>query len=159
MLARSVVLSSFTSTQYSVTYSPLSVFLGFSSVYGWNLETVNRKVQNYAMKTNLLDISHFNWKQMWNWMNSTRWFGLECLMPLSTILPRGCHGHDCVVVGFTTTFAISAYHHWSCKFESCAGKMYFIQHYVIKFICDLQQVGGFLRVLQFPPPIKLTATI
>ena len=28
-----------------------------------------------------------------------------------------------------------------------------IQHYVIKF------VGGFLWVLRFPPPIKLTATI
>jgi hypothetical protein len=32
-----------------------------------------------------------------------------------------------------------------------------IQFYVIKFICDLREVGGFLRVLQFPPPIKLTA--
>jgi hypothetical protein len=30
-----------------------------------------------------------------------------------------------------------------------------IQHYVIKFVSDLQQVGGFLRVLWFPPPIKL----
>ena len=33
------------------------------------------------------------------------------------------------------------------------------QHYVIKFVSDLRQVGGFLRVLWFPPPIKLTATI
>ena len=32
-------------------------------------------------------------------------------------------------------------------------------HYVIKFVGDLRQVGGFLRVLPFPPPIKLTATI
>ena len=31
-----------------------------------------------------------------------------------------------------------------------------IQHYVIKFVSDLRQVGGFLRVLRFPPPIKLT---
>jgi hypothetical protein len=30
-----------------------------------------------------------------------------------------------------------------------------IQHYVIKFVSDLQQVGGFLRVLLFPPPVKL----
>ena len=28
-----------------------------------------------------------------------------------------------------------------------------------KFVNDLWQVGSFLRVLQFPPPIKLTATI
>jgi hypothetical protein len=38
-------------------------------------------------------------------------------------------------------------------------EVYSIQHYVIKFVSDLQQVGGFLRVLQFPPPTKLTATI
>ena len=36
---------------------------------------------------------------------------------------------------------------------------YSIQHYVINIVKDLWQVGGFLRVLQFPPPIKLTATI
>jgi hypothetical protein len=34
-----------------------------------------------------------------------------------------------------------------------------IQYYVIKFVSDLQQVSGFLRVLQFPPPIQLTITI
>ena len=39
------------------------------------------------------------------------------------------------------------------------GEMYSIQHYVIKFVSDLRQVGGFLQVLRFPPPITLTATI
>jgi hypothetical protein len=39
------------------------------------------------------------------------------------------------------------------------GEMYSIQHYVIKFISDWQQLGGFLQVLWFPPPIKLTAMI
>ena len=34
-----------------------------------------------------------------------------------------------------------------------------IQHYVIKFVSELWQVNGFLRVLLFPPPIKLKATI
>ena len=28
-----------------------------------------------------------------------------------------------------------------------------------KFVSDLRQVGGFLPVLPFPPPIKLTVTI
>ena len=41
--------------------------------------------------------------------------------------------------------------------ESRSGRG--VQHYVIKFVSDLRQVGGFLRVLRFPPPIKLTATI
>jgi hypothetical protein len=39
------------------------------------------------------------------------------------------------------------------------GEVYSIQLYVIKSVSDLRQVSGFLRVLQFPPPIKLTATI
>jgi hypothetical protein len=44
-------------------------------------------------------------------------------------------------------------------FESRSGEVYSIQHYVIKFVSDLQQIDGFLRVLPFRPPIKLTATI
>ena len=39
------------------------------------------------------------------------------------------------------------------------GEVYSIQHYVIQFVSDLSQVGGFLWVLLFPPPLKLTATI
>jgi hypothetical protein len=34
-----------------------------------------------------------------------------------------------------------------------------IQHYVVKYVSDLREVGGFLRVLLFPPLIKLTAII
>ena len=39
------------------------------------------------------------------------------------------------------------------------GKVYSIQHYVMKFVSDLRQVTSVFRVLRFPPPIKLTATI
>ena len=38
------------------------------------------------------------------------------------------------------------------------GEVYSIQHYVIKFVSDLRQVGGFIRLLRFPPNINLTAT-
>jgi len=38
-------------------------------------------------------------------------------------------------------------------------EMYSIQLYVIKFVSDLRQVGGFLRVLRFRHIIKLTAKI
>jgi hypothetical protein len=34
-----------------------------------------------------------------------------------------------------------------------------IQHYVIKFVGDLQQGVGFLLVIWFPPPLKLTAMV
>ena len=39
------------------------------------------------------------------------------------------------------------------------GEVSSIQLYVIKFVSDLRQVGGFLPVLWCPPPIKLTTTI
>ena len=37
------------------------------------------------------------------------------------------HGCDSMVVGFTTTYAISAYHHWCGEFESQSGRD--VQHY------------------------------
>ena len=43
---------------------------------------------------------------------------------------------DRMVVGFTTTHAISAHHHYRCEFESRSDKVYSIQHYVIKFVSD-----------------------
>jgi hypothetical protein len=70
---------------------------------------------------------------------------------------RGHRGRDHMVVGFTTTYAISAYDHSYCEFESRPWRG--VQHYVIKFPSDLRQVGRFLRVLRFPPSIKLTTTI
>ena len=70
---------------------------------------------------------------------------------------RGCHGLDRIVVDLpvlsvpiTTNVVISNLVH---------DEVYSIQHYVIKFVSDLRQVSGFLRVLRFPPPIKLTSTI
>jgi len=51
----------------------------------------------------------------------------------------------------TTTNAVSS--------NTAHGEECLIQHYVIKFVSDLRQVGGFSRVLRLPPPIKLTNTI
>ena len=39
------------------------------------------------------------------------------------------------------------------------GEMYSIQHYVIKFVSDMRQVGSFHRILWLPPLIKLTTMI
>jgi hypothetical protein len=39
------------------------------------------------------------------------------------------------------------------------GEVYSIQHYVIKFVNDLQWVGGFFQLLWFPSPIQLTTKI
>ena len=98
----------------------------------------------YDLNLFLVDIIYFT--------DNNRW----CIKPIE----HGGHcGHDCLVVGFITTYAISAYHHWSCEYESRSDEVYSAQHYVIKFVSDLLQVGGFLQALRFPPPIKLTATM
>ena len=55
-------------------------------------------------------------------------------------------------MAFTTTCATGAYQHWYCEFESRSG--WRVQHYVIKFVSDLGQIGGFIRVLRCPPPSK-----
>jgi hypothetical protein len=50
----------------------------------------------------------------------------------------------CMVVGFTTTYAISAYHHWRCELESCSWR-----GILDTTVCD--EVSDFLLVFQFPP--------
>ena len=60
-----------------------------------------------------------------------------------------------MVVRFTTIYAIRAYHYESCEFES---RWWWGVLYVIKLANGFQQVGGFLLVLLFPSPIKLTTT-
>jgi len=45
-----------------------------------------------------------------------------------------------------------------CKINNLSKSLNPFRRGVIKFVSDLRQVGGFLRVLRFPPPIKVTAT-
>ena len=54
-----------------------------------------------------------------------------------------------MVVEFTTTYAISAYHR-CCEFESRSRLG--VQHYMEKFVSDLRQVGGFSP----GPPVSST---
>ena len=70
---------------------------------------------------------------------------IYCFLPQLCIYFRGRHGRDRIVVGFTTAYAIIVYHHWCCEFESRSGRG--VQHYVIKFVSDLRQVGDFPLVL------------
>jgi hypothetical protein len=59
-------------------------------------------------------------------------------LKLHTEHGTGHRGLDRMVVGFTTTYATSAYHHWCCEFESRSGRG--VQHYVIKFVSNLVRV-------------------
>jgi len=57
-----------------------------------------------------------------------------------------------MVVGYTTTCAITT--NVVCSYPAHC-EVYSIQHYVIKYVSDLQQTSDFLRVFCCPPPIKL----
>jgi hypothetical protein len=72
---------------------------------------------------------------------------------------RGRHGRDRMVVGFPTTCASVPITTNVVSSNPVHGEVYSIQHYMIKFVSDLREVGGFHWVLRFPPHIKLTATI
>ena len=47
-------------------------------------------------------------------MNKTR----RCCLTLT----RGRRGRELIIVGFTTKYAIGAYHHWCCGFDSHSGQ-------------------------------------
>ena len=66
------------------------------------------------------------------------------LVPL--LSNRGVHDRDHMIVGPmqsvpTTTNVVGL--------NSAHGDVYSIQHYMIKFVSDLQQVSGFLQVVRF----------
>ena len=83
------------------------------------------------------------------------------LLVINSTFNRGCRGR--MVVGFTTIhLPMQSVPSITTKVVSSNpvnGEVYSIQLYVIKFVSYLRQVGGFLWVRQFSPPIKLTATI
>ena len=62
-------------------------------------------------------------------------------------------GRDRILLGFTTTYASSV------SSNPAHGEVCSLQHYVVNFVSDLREVGGFLWVFLFSPPIKITGTI
>jgi hypothetical protein len=69
------------------------------------------------------------------------------------------HLHIHVIHIYISMLFIFTYSFYSQSLNPAHCEVYSVQHCVIKFVSDLWKVSGFLRVLQFPPPIKLTATI
>ena len=67
---------------------------------------------------------------------------------------RDRRGRDRMVVGFTITYAISAYHHQCRELETRSRRGVLGTTLCNKVVSDLRQVAGFLRVLRFPLPIN-----
>ena len=80
-----------------------------------------------------------------------------CPCLFSPIGGWGRQGRDRMVVGLITRYGTSAHDHKHCGFESRSWRA--VQHYMMKFVSDLPQVGGFLWILRFPPLMKLNTTI
>jgi hypothetical protein len=63
---------------------------------------------------------------------------------------------DFTVAEFTTIYAITTK---LVRSNHIHSEIYSMQHYVIKFVSDLRQVGAFHRVIRLPPSIKLITSI
>jgi hypothetical protein len=64
-----------------------------------------------------------------------------------------------MTIGFTTTMQSVSITTEVVSSNPVQAELYSIQHYVIKFVNALRQVGGFLQALRFSPTIKRTAAI
>ena len=88
--------------------------------------------------------------------NAKVWKNITFFLLISSGSRRG---RDRMVVGLITTMQSVPITTKVMSSNLVDKEVYSMQHYVIQFVSDLRQIGGFLRVLRCPPPIKLTATI
>ena len=92
-----------------------------------------------------------NGRHLWSYVTQIYRSGLQSrdgdsvVFDVMTRNPRGRRGRHSMVVGFTTTYAISSI---TTNVVS-SNPTQAIQHHVIKFVSDIRQVGGFLRYSGF----------
>jgi hypothetical protein len=84
-------------------YAPICIYLSF----------ISRHVFKMYTSTNMY---------LWHMHSHTYLFVILCSKKRIYYL----YSNSGMVVGFTTTHAISAYHHYSCEFKSCSGEVYSI---------------------------------
>jgi hypothetical protein len=110
----------------------------------------------------------WNMKKMYVWQSLNTWmFQSKNRTRLTIDVTFACRKGPSwswsygMVVGFTTNGVIIGYHTKVVSSNPVHGEMYSIQYYLIKlkFVSDLRQACGYLWVLRFSPPIKLTGTI
>jgi hypothetical protein len=95
---------------------------------------------------------------LYPWICQNEWFELKCCFfhfninnLLQLNLPGSPRQYNCVLCTWIFNYL--------CNQCLSSLKLWVrIQLYVIKFVSDLRQVGRFLQVLRFSPPIKLTAS-
>jgi hypothetical protein len=70
------------------------------------------------------------------------------------MLERGRRGRDRMVVGVQLSVQSVSITNNVVSSNPVHGELNSLQHYVKQFVSDLKQVGGFLLVLRFHPPIN-----
>jgi hypothetical protein len=87
---------------FNTTFSNISVILWWSVLL---VEETGVPRENHRPQGTRKSLTNFYHIMLY----TSPWGGFE---------PTTCRGHDRTAVGFATTYAISAYHHRSCEFES-----------------------------------------
>ena len=99
------LMSNCLTSKWSIQLNYIQIFC-ISSKYA--------KCQNFLVPGfSITKIAHFLY---WLKIKEFKMWKTSFMYPFKQV--RGCHHHDHMVVGFTSTCAISAYHHYSCEMES-----------------------------------------
>jgi hypothetical protein len=131
--------------------------------FSWTILSSVYRQTTFYYGEDKYDAGHWTiyYKARYKWKNTRFWYKV-CLI---FVMKSFCYWNrilfmaSCTWYHNMTTYATVPIITNVCKFVPRLGEVYSIQHYVINFISDFRQVGGFLWVLRFPPPIELTATI
>jgi hypothetical protein len=126
---------------------------------------------NYFSHCQHCSFHHLTWEPSWSWSYGSWIYNYLCNQCLSLLtmwfqipLRRGVLDAtlcDTVCQWLTAGRWFSLYNIMWYSLSVTYGRsvVFSIQQYVIQFVSDLRQVGGFLQLLRFLSTIKLTATI
>ena len=110
--------------------------IGIDSV---SRHSINSDINKFKLKFILTQFHFYTNISYWHFCIDLNWYWLL----FNIIYPGSSRGRDRIVVGFTTTYVISAYHHWCCGFYSNSGRC--VQHYVI--VCQWLVAGQWFSLV------------
>ena len=109
-----IIICNFIITDFMLFKNKLSryVYLHLNSIFSSiTIDTIN---QQRLVQLPCILPSFFSIRVIWSWFHSVSRY-MQVIQCYSYNGSR--RGRDRIVVGFTTTPAISTYHHWRCEFE------------------------------------------